>query len=140
MGGMNWLFREPRRDPELGAALSRMEGDVASRDAELLRQRIVAAARPKLAQLRAPSLRWWEWITRWMPVAVPVGLAALLAGGLLVPGGSYLSNLTAYAVDASSDSTLVLAAYSEPGTVGQLTTHIIAPENPNWLLEQAFSQ
>lgn len=136
---MNWLFREPRRNPELGAALSRMEGD-APQDAEVLRQRIMAAARPRLAQLRAPSLRWWEWITHWMPVAVPVGLAALVAGALLVPGGNSLANLSAYSAEASSDSTLVLAAYSEPGTASQLTTHIIAPENPNWLLQQAFSQ
>jgi hypothetical protein len=142
MGGMNWLFREPRRDPELGSALSRMEGDLDARDIELLRQRIVTAARPSLARLRAPEStpRWWEWITRWMPVAVPVGLAALLAGGLLVPGGSSLADLGGYSAEVSSDSTLVLAAYAEPGTAGQLTTHLVAPETPGWLLEQVYGQ
>lgn len=136
---MKWLFQEPRRDPELQAALSRLEADSAPRDVEMLRQRIVAAARPRLADLRAPATRWWEWITRWMPIAVPIGLAVSLAGGLLVPGSNYLTTLSASSMEASSDSALVVAAYSEPGTAGQLT-HVIAPENADWLLEQAFRQ
>ena len=43
---MKWLFQEPRRDPELGDALRRLERP-SRRDDSDLRQRIVAAATPQ---------------------------------------------------------------------------------------------
>ena len=137
---MSWLFREPPHDPKLGAALRRIETTVPLGDSEPLRQRIGAAARPKLAELRSPAPRWWELISRWMPVAVPVGLAASLAAGLLVPASGEITTLAGYAADAGADSTLVIAAFSEVGIGGQLAAHLVAPESGDWLFEQALGQ
>lgn len=140
MGGMSWLFREPGHDPELTAALSRLDAQPDPNRAEPLRQRIMAGARPRLAELRAPTPHWWEWISRWMPVAVPVGLAASLAVGVLLPRSGEVANFAAYTADAGADSTLVLAAFSERSAAGQLAIHLIAPEDNDWLLEQAVIQ
>jgi hypothetical protein len=137
---MRWLFREPPHDPKLGAALRRIETAVPLGDGEPLRQRIGGAARPKLAELRSPAPRWWELISRWMPVAVPVGLAASLAAGLLVPASGEITALAGYTADAGADSTLVIAAFSEVGIGGQLAAHLVAPESGDWLFEQALSQ
>jgi hypothetical protein len=136
---MNWLFREPQRNPRLGEALRQVERQSELDDAGL-RQRIVDAAVPRLAVLRWSSPRWWEWISRWMPVAVPLGLAASLAAALLVPQAE--DNLTAqtYTAEAAADSTLVLAAYSEePGDM-QIAAHLVAPEPGDWLLEEAVGR
>jgi hypothetical protein len=137
---MSGLFRDPERDPDLGSALRRVEATRGVGDLEALRRRIVAAARPKLAQLGAPALRWWEWISTWTRVAVPVGLAASLAAGLLVQGSGAAAALSSYSTDLGSDSTLVLAAFSEPASASRLTAHLIAPEGNDWLLEQAVNQ
>jgi hypothetical protein len=136
---MNWVFHEPPHDRKLGAALRQIETAVPLGDSEALRQRIGAAARPKLAELRSPAPRWWEWISRWMPIAVPVGLAASLAAGLLVPASGEIT-LAGYTADAGADSTLVIAAFSEMGVGGQLAGHLVAPESGDWLFEQALSQ
>jgi hypothetical protein len=138
MDGMSWLFRDSERDPDLGNALRRIELARETGDLEALRRRILAAARPRLAQLGAPALRWWEWISTWTRVAVPVGLAASLAAGLLVQASGTATALSG--TDMGSDSTLVLAAFSEPASGSRLTAHLIAPEGSDWLLEQAVSQ
>ena len=140
MDGMNGLFREPERDPELGKALRLIEATRETGDLEALRRRILVAARPRLAQFGAPALRWWEWISAWTRVAVPVGLAASLAAGLLVQASGTATALSSYSTDMGSDSTLVLAAFSEPALGSRLTAHLIAPEGNDWLLEQAVSQ
>jgi hypothetical protein len=137
---MSWLFREPPHDRKLGAALRQIEAAVPLGDSEPLRQRIGAAARPKLAELRSPAPRWWEWISRWMPVAVPVGLAASLAAGMLLPASGEITTLSGYTADAGADSTLMIAAFSEAGVGGQLAAHLVAPETGDWLFEQALSQ
>jgi anti-sigma factor RsiW len=134
---MNRLFRDPPHDRALGAALRKMEVGL-SADNEPLRQRILAAASPMLAELRSPVFQWWEWISRWMPVAVPVGLAGALAAGLLVPGVTDLTDPVATEVGA--DSTLVIAAFSEGSAGGQLAGSLIAPESGDWLLQQAVVQ
>lgn len=129
---------EPERDPKLGDMLRRLEMDSDPGGADELRRRIVAAARPRLAELRRPSPRWWELISGWR-VAVPAGLAASLAAGVLL-----LSSVTvegaSYATDLGADSTLVLAAFSEPAFGGQFAAHLMAPEGDDWLLEQAVNK
>lgn len=136
---MNWLFREPPRDPRLAEALRRLEADSPAGDPTLLQRRILAAARPGLSGLRSSNPRWWEWISRWMPVAVPVGLAAALAAGFLVPGTNKVVG-SGYAADVGSDSTLVIAAFSEGSSGSQLDAYLMAPESGDWLFEQAVSQ
>jgi hypothetical protein len=137
---MNWLLREPERDPKLGAALRQLDPAPEAARAEDLRRRIMARARSRLAELDAPAARWWEWLSRWVRIAVPVGLAASLAAGLLLPRRSDMANLRGYSIDTSSDSTLIAAAFSEPSARGQMAAHLIAPEGNDWLLEQAFTQ
>ena len=136
---MSWLIREPQHDPQLAAALRQMEGHSPLPDAEPLRQRIMADARPRLSAFRSVPPRWWEWISRWMPMAVPVGLAASLAAALLVPAGGEITT-PRYTADAGADSTLMIAAFSEGSAGGQLTAHLVAPESGDWLLEQAVIQ
>jgi hypothetical protein len=137
MEGMKWLFREPLPDAELGAALRRAENQSQQSDMENLRHRILAAAAPKLAELRSPAPQWWDWISRWMPVAVPVGLSAALAAGLLVSGAPDLTTLTA---DGGADSTLVTAAFAEAPAGGELAASFIAPGTSDWLWQEAVAQ
>jgi hypothetical protein len=138
-GMMSWLFREPERDPKLGDALRQSQSIPEAGDADPLRRRILAAARPTLSRLGSRAPKWWEWISDWTRIAVPVGLAASVAAGLLVqsvktgsPGVS--------STDMGSDSTLVLAAFAEPAAGSQLTGYLIAPEGNDWLLDQAVGQ
>jgi anti-sigma factor RsiW len=137
---MNWLFREPERDPELGKALRRVEASWEQSDPESLRRRIIAGARPTFGRLGSRAPQWWEWISGWTRVAVPVGLAASLAAGVLVYGSSTTPSLSGAGTDMGSDSTLVLAAFSEASAGSQWTAHLIAPEGNDWLLEQAVGQ
>jgi hypothetical protein len=142
MGPMSRLFREPPRDPELGDALRRM--DAASRpgvgDDEALRMRIVTAARPRLAQLRLPVRHWWEWISGSVRVAIPIGVAACVAAALLVPGsGDYVGTEASTAV-TGVDSTLVIAAFSAPGSGNLLASHLIMPASADSLLAQVLDQ
>ena len=136
---MIWLFREPQQDPELGSALRQLEG-ASPRDLASLQQQIVAAATPQLAALRSRSPRWWEWISRWMPVAVPVGIAASIAAGLLLPEIVEPGLESSYSSEVGADSTLFIAAYSEGRTGSQLAGSLVAPESGDWLLQEALSQ
>jgi hypothetical protein len=98
------------------------------------------AAGPRLSALGSSSPRWWEWISRWMPVALPVGLAASLAAALLVPQAEGVSGSSAYTADTAEDSTLVAAAFAEIPAGTQLAFHLVAPEPGDWLFEEAVSQ
>jgi hypothetical protein len=71
-------------------------------------------------------------------VAVPAGLAASLGAALLLQGAtsSALDNANA---DVGADSTLVAAAFSEPGN-SDVADYLIAPGGNDWLLEQAVIQ
>jgi len=137
---MSWLFREPSHDPALAAALRGLEAESPGGDADVLRGRIVSAAAPKLRQLRSPAPRWWEWISHWMPVALPIGLAVSLAAGLLLPSAGDLVNVASSSADAGADSTLVIAAFSEVSAGGELAAHLVAPAGGDWLFEQAASR
>jgi hypothetical protein len=136
---MKWLFQEPPRDRRLSEALRNQQTASHIPDAELHR-RIVAAAQPRLKQLRTAGPCWWEWITRWMPVAVPIGLAASLAGALLLPGSVDLMTETSSTAEAGADSTLVIAAFSEAGTGSELAAHLVAQSTNEWLFEEAVSR
>jgi anti-sigma factor RsiW len=140
MDGMNWLFREPERDSTLGDALRQMQSVPEPGDADALRRRIIAAARPALGRLGSRAPKWWEWISGWTRIAVPVGLAAAVAAGLLVQGSISAGNAGVSSTDMGSDSTLVFAAFSEPAAGSQLTGYLIAPDGNDWLLEQAVGQ
>jgi hypothetical protein len=137
MERMSRWFREPERDPALGDALRQLEAAAEPGDPELLSQRILAAARPRLGRMGSESPRWWELISGWTRVAVPVGLAATLAAGLILGGGLETES---YDADLGSDSTLVLAAFSEPAAGSELTGYLIAPEANDWLMKQAVER
>lgn len=123
---MSFLFREPERDPNLGNELRKLEvGTRSLADDEVLRRRILSAARLHLARLRAGSPQWWEYLTGWGRVTVPVALAASLAAALLIPGRTTSS--AGDASEMSADSTLVTAAFSGPSA-------------NDWLLEQVIGQ
>jgi anti-sigma factor RsiW len=139
MESMSWLFREPRRDPEVGEALRRSETESSRQeDMEALRRRIMAAAAPTLAELRSPAPRWWEWISRWSAVALPAGLAAIVAAGLLVPGTADLTNPVESEVIA--DSTLMITALAGEPVGGELAASLIVPGTSDWLWQQAVTR
>lgn len=137
---MNWLFRAPERNPRLGAALRQIDPAPNPAGAEELRRRIMARAQSRLAERDFPAVRWWEWISRSVRIAVPVGLAASLAAALVLPRSGEMANLGRYTIETGADSTLIVAAFSEPSAPGQLAAHLIAPEGNDWLLEQALTQ
>ena len=138
---MRWLFREPTRDQALRQMLRRLETASSPSDDTLLRQRIVAAAGPILRGLRTSlAPRWWEWISRWMPIAVPVAVAASLAATLLVSTSADPVNVASSIVEAGADSTLVNAAFSEEATRSELAGHLVAPASDDWLFEEAVSR
>jgi hypothetical protein len=136
---MKRLFGEPERDAELAAALRSIEQAPVESGSDLLHRRIAAAARPGLAALATPAPRWWELLSAWSRLAVPVGLAVALAAGLLMPSsGEMRVSLSPDYQDTGSDTVLVVAAFSEEA-VGQLA-NFIAPASHDWVLEQAISQ
>jgi hypothetical protein len=139
MGRVSWLFREPDRDPRLGEALRQLEAAPPSGDADRLRRRITAAARTRLVAVRTPAPRWWEWIDRWIPVAVPVGLAVSVAGALLLPSRGELMLSQSASAELVADSALVTAAFSDQ-LGGELAAGLIAPGGDEWILEQAVTQ
>jgi hypothetical protein len=137
---MKWVFREPTRDPTLGAALRSLDHPVRLDDADLLRQRIVAAAAPALSKRRSPAPTWWEWIPRWMPIAVPVGLAAMVTAGLLLPSSGDPVSAAVSSGNAGADSALVIAAYAEADSTGEVAGHLVAPGEGDWLFQEAVSR
>jgi hypothetical protein len=137
---MKWLLGEPDRDPELAAALRRADPEPDPVRGEELRRRIVGRARSRLAELQLPTRHWWDWLSGWVRIALPVGLAASLAAGLLLPQGVETDSLGSSTLEAGADSTLIAAAFSEPSTRGQVAAHLIAPESNDWLFEQVLTQ
>jgi hypothetical protein len=137
---MRWLLGEPGRDPELAAALRQSDSEPDAARAEDLRRRIMALARRRLAELELPTGRWWEWLSGWVRIALPVGLAASLAAALLLPHRIESDSLASFTAEAGTDSTLIVAAFSEPSARGQMAAHLIALESKDWLLEQVLSR
>jgi hypothetical protein len=126
-------FGEPKPDPRIGAALRRREPIAASVADDGLRARIVRAARPELARM-AEGRSWWEWTAAWSRVAVPVGLAASLAAGVLLAraGGETTSGETA--------SSVMLSAAAGTAGGAELGDQFVAQANDSWLLTQALDQ
>jgi hypothetical protein len=137
---MKWLLGEPDRDPELAAALRQADPEPDPARGEELRRRIMARARPRLAELPLPTGHWWDWLSGWVRIALPVGIAASLAAGLLLPHNVETDSLGSTTAEAGADSTLIAAAFSEPSTRGQVAAHLIAPESNDWLFEQVLTQ
>jgi hypothetical protein len=135
---VNRLFHEPTRDPELAAALRRIEPEPDRSGEEALRIRILEGARAKSIELSAGAPRGWEWISAWIPLAVPIGVTACLAAALLLPGTGELVGAGAESAETGADSAMVLATFSDAGFGSQVTAHLIAPEGEDWLLSQAF--
>src|SRR5690349_158474 len=140
MGRMKWLLGEPSREPKLAAALRRADPEPDPARGEELRRSIMARARPRLAEPRVPTGHWWDWLSGWVRIALPVGVAASLAAGLLLPRHVEIDSLGSTTIEAGADSTLIAAAFSEPSTRGQVAAHFIAPESNDWLLEQVLTQ
>lgn len=137
---MKHLFREPTRDPELGAALRRIDPVSGLGDDEPVRRRILAAARGRLNDLRSPFPTLWEIMSGWVRATALLGLAAGLVAALLVPGSGELTWNPTYSLDRGTDSTLVLAALSERNAGGLPGAALAEPESDDWLLEQALSK
>jgi hypothetical protein len=135
---MKWLFPEPERDPELAAALRRIEPAPDLSGEEALRLRILQAVRGQSLELHAGPPRWWEWISAWIPLAVPIGVTACLAAALLLRGTGELPGAGVYSAETAADSAMVLATFSDAGFGRQVTAQLIAPEGDDWLLSEAL--
>ena len=135
---MNWLFPEPERDPELAAVLRRIEPAPDRSGEEVLRRRILQAARGKSLQVNTGAPRWWEWISAWIPVAVPIGVTACLAAALVLRGTGALAGANESSAETAADSALVLATFSDAGFGSQVTAQLIAPEGDEWLLSEVL--
>lgn len=118
---------EPSRDRRLGALLRDVAGDVpmASVDWPALAARIGAGVR---AQQHAP---WWSYVERWQRRAVPIAIAAGIAGLLAFWGTSASPRADVASAPTSADlvSEVVVSATSPAdaarsflGTVTTTTT------------------
>lgn len=134
---MKRLYQEPARDPELATALRSIELTPLVSEEDMLRRRILVAARTRLASLSSPTPCWWELVSGRAMLMVPVGFAAALAAVLLMPSARETSPSQQYAA-SNSDSLLVMAALSEDS--GARLTHFITPESQDWLLGQAIGR
>jgi hypothetical protein len=135
------MFRDPERDPRLADALRATQAEGALLEDDSLPARIIAVARPHLAQLRARQRPWWEWTARWARVAVPVGLAASLAAGvLLIQSPSWRDSISNVAADTVTASGVILSAAA--GTTGspQVGDQLVAQASDDWLLTQVMSR
>lgn len=139
---MRHLFKEPDRDPRLGAALRGAESFEPGLTDDELGRRILQAARPVLARLR-PGTRppsWWEWTAVWARLAVPIGLAAGL-GAILLAGAGTSRLETAWATDSVTVTETMLAAAASPAPAeSQVADLLIAPATDEWLLNGALTQ
>jgi negative regulator of sigma E activity len=135
------MFNDPERDPRLADALRGSPMPGGSLDDEQLHSRIMSAARPRLAQLRAWPRPWWEWTAGWARVAVPVGLAAsLVAGVLLVRSPSSGESLSSVAADTTTASGVILSAAAGGTGSPQVGDELVAQASDDWLLTQVMSQ
>ena len=135
---MKRLYKKPARDPELATALRSIEVTPLVSENDMLRRRILVAARTRLASLSAPTPCWWELVSARPGLMVPVGFAAALAAVLLMPGARQTSRSEEYARASGSDSLLVMAALSEDS--GARLTDFITPPSQDWLLGQAMDR
>jgi len=135
------MLGDPERDPRLADALRRTQEQGASLDDDQLHARIVAAARPRLFQLRARQRPWWEWTAAWARVAVPVGIAASLAAGvLLIQSPSSADSISNVAADTVTASGLILSAAAGAAESPQVGDLLVAQASDDWLLTQVMTR
>ena len=135
------MLHDPERDPRLADALRGTPMPIGSLNDEQLHSRIMAAARPRLAQFRARQRSWWEWTAGWARVAVPVGLAASLAAGvLLVQSPSSGESLSSVAADTTTASGVILSAAAGGTESPQVGDELVAQASDDWLLTQVMSR
>jgi hypothetical protein len=91
-----------------------------------------------LLELNAGAPRWWEWISAWIPLAVPIGVTACLAAALLLRGTGELAGAGEYGAETAADSAMVLATFSDASFGSQVTAQLIAPQGEDWLLSEAL--
>jgi hypothetical protein len=127
------LFGKPGRDPRIGEALRRRGLVTPKVGDDELRARIMRAARPELARM-AQGRSWWEWTAAWSRVAVPVGLAASLAAGML------LARTGTGTTSGDTESSVMLSAAAGTGGGAELGDQFVAQPNDSWLLTQALGQ
>lgn len=121
------IHREPERDPRLAGALHGLARESADGDERLV-ARIVEAARPRLGELRRAPRPWWAWTASWARVAVPVGVAASLAAGvMLIRAGDSAVD------DVVTESTLVLES-NDDAAGGSLAGALLPQATDEWLL------
>lgn len=125
------IHREPDRNPRIAGVLRSLTTDGPGGD-ELLVGRIVQAARPRLAELRRAPRPWWEWTASWARIALPLGVAASLAAGLLL-GRADLGGDTAL-----TESALVLGLDDGSGTA--LAAELLPQPTDEWLLTEALDR
>lgn len=135
------MFDDPERDPRLADALRGTPTPSSSLGDDQLRSRIMAAARVRVAQLRSRQRPWWEWTAAWARVAVPVGLAASLAAGvLLVQNPTSIESITSVAADTVTASGVILSAAAGTTASPQVGDELVAQASDDWLLTQVMSR
>jgi len=136
------MLDDPERDPRLADALRRTPLSNASLSDDQLRSRIIVAGRTRLAQLRARQRPWWEWTAAWARVAVPVGLAASLAAGVLLvqSANSVESASSVAAADTVTASGVILSAAAGNAASPQVGDELVAQASDDWLLTQVMSR
>jgi hypothetical protein len=134
------MFDDPERDSRLADALRGTPTPSSSLGDDQLRSRIMAAARVRVAQLRSRQRPWWEWTAAWARVAVPVGLAASLAAGVLLVQNPTSIEIVSVAADTVTASGVILSAAA--GTTGspQVGDELVAQASDDWLLTQVMSR
>jgi hypothetical protein len=130
--------REPERDPQLARALRQADAGRSDEELERLRRRVMAAAREQLAGLAAARQPWWAWAAGWGRVAVPIGLAASLAAGVVL-ARSTLSDSTVVA-EVESESSLVLREVALASGSDVVTSQLALPSSQDALLDAAITR
>lgn len=128
------IHREPDRDPLIAGALHALRNDDVDGD-ELLVRRIVDAARPRLMSMRNAPRPWWEWTASWARVAVPIGMAASFAAGLVAvqAGEGRIGDMVAADTVIVTESALVLGA-TDPARGTELAAELLPRPADEWIL------
>lgn len=131
-------FGQPERDRRIREALQRRERPSAGDDAALT-ARVLRAAEPLLSERRQASAPWWQWTAAWARFAVPVGLAATLAAGILLVRSGEPPTAAGEEIAAAeeiTESALVLG-WNGGGGRAELAGALVEPATDAWLLAEA---
>jgi hypothetical protein len=130
---------EPQRDPDLAAALARLEGEppMEAVDWERLRRRIGARADGALARLRARSA-WWAYAARWGRVAIPIAAAAGIAIAFTLPAGEDVRTSGGEAARSVAAPAQLETAYLSGASPGEAADELVETTDREWLLGQVM--